>query len=388
VLCRVCNSELQETTLIQTRLVLQPLPLVKLQALLQQLLHQGLQSSSTASSMPRGILQPKKARSKKAEQQNEGVLRLSSSVIFKAVDNPADLLTVLNPTCSSAYADMEHMLQGSCLQSLKQLFNGDVQQAAKAVGALLARPLSMQLMQTAGTAAAPASEGMADAAEATAASLDAAALHALPPPPPPPSSGGGESLLDACGLLSHPPRLQPAAANKAAGALVGSDDNTPASAVALEPDTAASSPRESTTSSSSGSLPVSVPELAPEQLSELLWTLLDAWHDVLWRQQQRRRIERERLEEQREHEELMLQIGMDPDDARQEARLAAEKRAKQQAGTQQLDDGRLEARWWRQQPLPPVFGSSSEEAALQLNAVSSAAGELVNSLAGMWSWGG
>lgn len=360
---------------------------MKLQALLQQLLHQVVKSGSTASSMPRVILQAKKARSKKAEQRNEEVLRLSSSIIFKAVDNPAEVLTVLNPTCSSAYADMEHMLQGSCLQSLKQLFSGDVQQAAKAVNNLLVEPLSMQLMQAAGTAAEPASQGLADAAEATTASLHAAGLRALPPAPPRPSSCG-QSLLDACGLPSHLCGLQQVAASKAAEALVGNDDNTPAPAEALNQDAAVFSPRESITSSSSSGLPVSVPELAPDQLSELLWTPLDAWHDVLWHQQQQRRIERERLEEQREHEELMLQIGMDPEEARQEARLAAEKRAKQQAAlmadTQQLDDGRLEARWWRQQPLPPVFGSSSKEAALQLSAVSSAAGELVNSLAGTW----
>jgi type II secretory pathway component PulJ len=103
------------------------------------------------------------------------------------------------------------------------------------------------------------------------------------------------------------------------------------------------------------------------------------WHDVLSQHTHAHQVQQQREQLQQELEASMLQLGRDPTEAHAEASSTAEKLALQMC---EQGDARDEGRWWRQQELPAVFGSSSEEAAAQLDVVAQAAGEFVERLAG------
>lgn len=375
---------LQESIAINTKLLLQPLPLQKLQALLRQLLLSasssttasftlGFSSSAAAATQRRKVKVRKSKASmydpkavSKSESLHTEMTALSSSILFKAAGDPIDLLTLTPPSNSSALLDMDSLITGTRLQTVKALFNGDTDQAAKAVSIMLSQPKAKQLM----TAGDPAVSAAAPEAGA-----EGTGQHSASGP-------------DSTGNGAWTPQLHP-------------DASADSHAVAASGDAAASGEEPLQDSSSAAVQQAAGPEaaadatgeealrmqsqLSPEQLSELLWELLDVWHDVLEQQQEQHQREQQLLKDEQELQEALLQIGMDPQEAQEEARKTAEKRAQQQVlgGVGKLG-GKPEKRWWRQQELPAVFGSSSEEADLQLECVSAAAGELVEKLAGRW----
>jgi hypothetical protein len=376
----------QESIAIHTKLVLQPLPLQKLQVLLRQLLLSG--SSSTTATFTLGFsssaaaaaatqrrkLKGRKSKASmfdpsaisKSESLHTEMTALSSSVLFKAAGDPFDLLAVDPPANSSALLDMDSLLTGSRLQTVKALFNGDVDQAAKAVSIMLSQPKAKQLM---------AGSDPAVSAVALGAGAEGAGQRSASGP----DSSGTGALQPGASAVSH----AVAAAASGAAAAPGEDPLQDSSSAALQ---AATGPEAAADASGEEALQAQS-QLSPEQLSELLWELLDVWHDVLQQQQEQHQREQQLQRDQQELQEALLQIGMDPQKAQEEARKTAEKRAQQQvvSGAEKLG-GKHERRWWRQQcELPAVFGSSSEEADLQLECVSAAAGELVEKLAGRWS---
>lgn len=146
----------QESTVIHTQLVLQPLTLQQLQgALLQLLLHSSSTSSSTNRQPTVSLLTRKASRLRKAEQQrSEETAELSRCAMFKAAADPLDLLTLPFVDISRADAALANLLQSSRLQSVKELFGGDVDAAAKMLNHLIAPSLSKLLMQSAAAAAA------------------------------------------------------------------------------------------------------------------------------------------------------------------------------------------------------------------------------------------
>lgn len=401
------GAPLQETTVIQTSLVLQPLPLQQLQATLQQLrVFTGLYSNAPQDLSPHlEGRQRKKYRSRKAEEQGEAVQSLSNAVLFKAAAvDPVALLTLPHVNVTSALADMQALLQGSRLQSLKALFDGDEQLAAKTVAALLSQPLSLRLMQAdeqQQAAEAAAAEPAADVSltvgtgffvpgsiSSDAETPTARAVNGAPAPTPPPRGPAAAAFAAAAAVPPPPPPPRvPAAAAADAAAAGGAVPAPPSQAQnAGEGD-------DDATSSSSRAEIVLLPasQLSPEQLSELLWSLLDNCHFTLQHQQQHLQHEQRRIQDQQQLEELMMQTGMDPEAAREAAQQAAAERAAQQQseeggggppGLGPAAAAAQEARWWRKKQLPSVFGASSEEAAVQLHAVSATAGHLVEQLAG------
>lgn len=144
----------QESTVIHTQLVLQPLTLQQLQgALLQLLLHSSSTSSSTNRQPTVSLLTRKASRLRKAEQQrSEETAELSRCAMFKAAADPLDLLTLPFVDISRADAALANLLQSSRLQSVKELFGGDVDAAAKMLNHLIAPSLSKLLMQSAAAA--------------------------------------------------------------------------------------------------------------------------------------------------------------------------------------------------------------------------------------------
>lgn len=113
---------------------------------------------------------------------------------------------------------------------------------------------------------------------------------------------------------------------------------------------------------------------------------------MLWRQQRQHKLQQQQLHDHQQHVELLQQTGMDPAAAVEEAEKVAVQRAEQQQGDFAREavafvSSAAEKRWSRKQALSPVFGSSSAEAALQLQVVAAAGGELVEKLAGeAWAW--
>lgn len=144
----------QESTVIHTQLVLQPLTLQQLQgALLQLLLHSSSTSSSTNRQPTVSLLTRKASRLRKAEQQrSEETAELSRCAMFKAAADPLDLLTLPFVDISRADVALANLLQSSRLQSVKELFGGDVDAAAKMLNHLIAPSLSKLLMQSAAAA--------------------------------------------------------------------------------------------------------------------------------------------------------------------------------------------------------------------------------------------
>lgn len=404
---------LQENIVVHTQLVLQPLPLRKLQAALSQLqLPDSTAGSSSSTFSPtaaavtaRRKVKVRKSKARmfdpnavsKSEKWEAEIQELCSTALLKAAASNAEdsegILHVPNPGLSPALVDMEGLLEGSRLQSLKALFNNDVEHAASVVQVLLSRRQSKQLMSDR-----PAAEALAEwHAGAGADGVDgvvAGAFSSVPPPPPPPpahvlgGADGASEFLPGTGVMPPPP---PSSSR--------SFFPPPPFATAVDGSSAgtAAAPAAQDVSGMQGSdaalLPVSpqlkvgaadAASLSQEQLTELLWELLDVWHDMLDQQQQEHEREQRRRQEQQELEGALLQIGLDPKDAQEEAKRTVETRAKQQqleAGVEGLGH-KAENRWWRQQELPAVFGSSSEDAGLQLEWVSTAAGELVEKLAG------
>jgi hypothetical protein len=256
---------------------------------------------------------------------------------------------------------MDSLLTGSRLQTVKALFNGDVDQAAKAVHVMLSQPMAKQLMAVGDTGV--------GAVTPAAGAEDAVQQSALAP-----DSTGTRTLQAGASASSH------AAAASGAAAAPGEDPLHESSRTAIR---GAAELVGGGVASGEEALPAQS-QLSPEQLSELLWELLDVWHDVLQQQQEQHYCEQQLRKDQQELQEALLQIGIDPQDAQEEARKTAEKRAQQRVviGVAEKLGRKHERRWWRQQELPAVFGSSSEDADLQLECVSAAAGKLVEKVAG------
>jgi hypothetical protein len=382
---------LQETILIHTQLVLQPLPLDKLQTILWRL---RLQLQVQKTDVPAASSQRRKFTAKKtkaaAEPDFSDPYTASNSVLFKAVANPVGLLVLPKMPADWRALDVHSMLaEGGKLQAVKALFGGDAEQAYKAVQLLLRNKNVFVRLMTGepgggdgGTEAAEAARQGSDLSEVledalclpSAASVLQQGSSAAPTPPPPTAASVVSDEL---------------AAGEAAG--VGSagrpkpDVLVPLSALPRVQQVAAlTAERAGGQPTGLGADPQS--QLSPEQLSKVLLDLFDVWHAVLTQQQQAHEREQQRMRYQQECEEALLQTGMDPLAAEEEARQTAERRAQQQeeesrasAGKDGGKDGSL---WWRQQELPAVFGSSGEEASMQLECVSAAAGELVEKLAG------
>jgi hypothetical protein len=361
---------LQESTVIHTQLVLQPLLLHKLQGVLRQLLLQQSSSSSAGNSSTGAALAAAAAalkgrkrltvkRPSKAKQQDQkqiaGMEDLLGSALVNTVNNPQALLTLPVPPVASCNIDVERLLGGSCFKSVKALFSGDVAQAAKALSSLCSQKVSQQLMtgeapSDSAAAAAAAEEVHSDDLQSCSADFEQvpAPPGLLWPPPPPPPPGLHPAQPPPPGVQPAQPPPPPAAEAEAAAAATEEEEDP-------------------------------APELSPVQLSGLLCDLLDMWHDVLSQHTHAHQVQQQREQLQQELEASMLQLGRDPTEAHAEASSTAEKLALQMC---EQGDARDEGRWWRQQELPAVFGSSSEEAAAQLDVVAQAAGEFVERLAG------
>ena len=428
-----CAVLLQETIHIHTQLVLQPLPLEMLQTIVWRL---RLQLQVQKTDVPPASAQRRKLTAKKTKATPEpdfsDPYAASHSVLFKAVASPVGLLALPKVPTDWKTLDVDSMLaDGGKLKAVKALFGGDAEQAYKAVQALLQNKNVIVRLMTGdpvgadgGLDAAEAEEQSADVSEVSEDALchpfatsvlqaqqGSSAALSIPPPPPPRASApalpaaasfvsdeslAGDAARQVAGSAGAPKkeehsnrrqhivRARRASEQAAAAAAAATDTVSDESTVDEAAGQGAGLGAEPESQLSPEQL--SPQQLSPEQLSKVLLDLFDVWHTVLTQQQQAHKREQQRVRYQQECEEALLQTGMDPLAAQEEARQTAERRAQQQeeesrasAGKAGGKDGSL---WWRQQELPAVFGSSSEEASMQLECVSAAAGELVEKLAG------
>jgi hypothetical protein len=385
---------LQESILIHSQLVLQPLPLQKLQTMLwrQRLQLQAQVAGGAQSSAQRRKLTAKK-HTGQAEPNFSDSYTAAHCLLFKATANPIALLTVPSVPASAESVDIKEMLaDGQGLWSLKALFGESVEDAAKAVQALLKdKNVVKRLLNAPGTAdGANAADGEA-AGDGRFAAVEAGQLKG-----PPGLEGHVPQQQEGSSAVLAPPPPPAAAdmvsdestAGDAAGQGAGAAAGVEVDGVAQPIMSLARREAERVGRHPVGLGAASQSQLSPKQLSKVLLDLFDVWHAVLTQQQQAHEREQQRVRYQQECEEALLQTGMDLLAAQEEARQTAERRAQQQeeesrasatAGKAAGKDGSL---WWRQQELPAVFGSSSEEASMQLECVSAAAGELVEKLAG------
>jgi hypothetical protein len=162
---------LQETIHIHTQLVLQPLPLEKLQTIVWRL---RLQLQVQQKDVPPASAQRRKLTAKKTKAQAEpdfsDPYTASHSVLFKAVANPVGLLAVPKVPTDWKTLDVDSMLaDGGKLKAVKTLFGGDAEQAHKAVQALLQNKNVIVRLMTGDPVGA---DGEMDAAEAEGQSAD------------------------------------------------------------------------------------------------------------------------------------------------------------------------------------------------------------------------
>jgi hypothetical protein len=383
IMLMCCCLTLQESTFIHTQLVLQPLLLHKLQGVLRQLLLQTTSSSSAGGGGTHAALaasaalagrkrlkakRPSKAKQQQDHEQHPEYEDVLGCALLKAVQNPAPLLTLPVPTVASCNVDMDSLLGGSRFKSVKTLFSGDVAQAAKALSSLCSQKMSQQLMagEAPSESAAAATEVHSDDMQSSSIDFDLWPRHSTSQPATAhaAAAAAGAAAPQSTGSTDRARHGQSTAADIAdsAAGLAGSPAN--AARLAMQPPPPPPQP---------------APELSPVQLSGLLCDLLDVWHDVLGQHTHAHQLQQQREQLEQELEATMLQLGYDPADARAEVSKTADKRALQMCEQQGAEE---ESRWWRQQELPAVFGSSSQEAATQLEVVAQAAGELVERLAG------